>query len=62
MFVVREDALYRHARGLVTAFDGLLTRVLGDRLADHLHARVPPISMQALVGFVQSWLSRRFES
>lgn len=36
MIVVPEDVLYLHARGLVTVFDDMLKRVLGDTLADHL--------------------------
>lgn len=51
MIVVPEDVLYLHARGLVTVFDDLLKRVLGDSLASHLPARVLPISTQPPAGF-----------
>jgi hypothetical protein len=49
--VVAEEVLYLHARSFVTLFDDLLKRVLSDTLADHLPARVLPISTQAPVGF-----------
>jgi hypothetical protein len=51
LIVVPEDVLYLHARGLVTVFDDLLRRALGDTLASHLPARVLPISTHAPVGF-----------
>jgi hypothetical protein len=51
MIVVPEDVLYLHARALVTVFDDLLKHALNDTLADHLPARVLPISTQAPVGF-----------
>ena len=51
MIVVPEDVLYLHARGLVTVFDDLLKRILDDSLADHLPARVLPVSTQAPIGF-----------
>ena len=51
MIVVSEDALFLHARGFVTTFDDLLKRSLDDTLADHLPARVLPISTQMPVGF-----------
>jgi hypothetical protein len=41
-----EGVLYIHARGAVTAFDDLLDRVFGERLANHLPARVLPISTE----------------
>ena len=49
--VVAEDVLFLHARGLVTTFDDLLQRTLGDRLAEHLPARVLPICTQPPVSF-----------
>ncbi|WP_415385174.1 hypothetical protein [Roseomonas sp. BN140053] len=51
LIVVPEDVLYLHARGLVTIFDDLLRRTLGDTLASHLPARVLPISTQPPIGF-----------
>jgi hypothetical protein len=51
MIVVPEDALFLHARGLVTIFDDLLKRALGDALAEHLPGRVLPISTQPPVSF-----------
>jgi hypothetical protein len=51
LIVVPEDVLYLHARGFVTTFDDLLKRILGDTLADHLPARVLPISTHPSVGF-----------
>ena len=51
MIVIPEDVLYLHARGLVTVFDDLMKRVFGDTLADHLPARVLPISTQPPIGF-----------
>jgi hypothetical protein len=51
MIVVPEDVLYLHARGFVTTFDDLLKRTLGDTLAEHLPARVLPISTHPPVSF-----------
>jgi hypothetical protein len=51
MIIVPEDVLYLHARGLVTVFDDILKRLLGDSLAAHIPARVLPVSTQAPVGF-----------
>ncbi len=51
IIVVPEDVLYLHARGLVTVFDDLLKRAFGDTLADHLPARVLPISTQPPIDF-----------
>jgi hypothetical protein len=42
---VDEQILYLHARAAITLFDELLTRVFNDRLADHLPARVLPLSV-----------------
>jgi len=44
--VVDEGLLYLYVRSAVTLFDDLLSRVFGDRLADHLPARVLPISAE----------------
>jgi hypothetical protein len=51
LIIVAEDVLYLHARGFITTFDDLLTRTLDDTLADHLPARVLPISTQPPIGF-----------
>jgi len=51
MIVVPEDVLYLHARGFVTVFDDLLKRAFRDSLAEHLPARVLPVSTQAPIGF-----------
>jgi hypothetical protein len=51
IIVVPEDVLYLHARGLVTVFDDLMKRIFGDTLADHLPARVLPISTQPPIEF-----------
>jgi len=51
LIVVPEDVLYLHARGFITTFDDLLKRVLDDTLANHLPARVLPISTQPPVSF-----------
>jgi hypothetical protein len=42
--VVPEEILYLECRALVTAFDDMLARVFGEKLADFLPARVLPIS------------------
>lgn len=42
--VVDEGLLYLNVRAGVTLFDDLLTRAFGERLGDHLPARVLPIS------------------
>jgi hypothetical protein len=44
--VVDESLLYLYARAGVTLFDDVLTRVFGEALADHLPARVLPISSE----------------
>lgn len=44
--VVDEGLLYLNVRAAVTLFDDLLMRVFGERLADHLPARVLPISAE----------------
>lgn len=41
---VSEDILYLHTRALVTAFDSVLQRNLGDSLSEHLPTRVLPVS------------------
>jgi hypothetical protein len=41
---VSEDILYLHTRALVTAFDSVLKRSLGDDLWSHLPTRVLPVS------------------
>ena len=51
LIVVPEDVLYLHARSFVTTFDDLLKRTLADALADHLPARVLPVSTQPPMGF-----------
>lgn len=43
---VSEGLLYLHARACVTLFDEVLSRVFKQRLADHLPARVLPISTE----------------
>lgn len=43
---VSEGLLYLHARAAVTLFDELLSRVFGERLADHLPNRVLPVSTE----------------
>jgi hypothetical protein len=43
--------LYLHARGFITTFDDLLKRTLDDALANHLPARVLPVSTQPPRGF-----------
>ena len=54
-----EGILYVHARGAITAFDDLLYRVFGERLADHLPARVLPISTEA-PGDIQILIDREY--
>lgn len=49
---VAEGLLYLYARGAVTLFDELLTRVFGQKLADHLPTRVLPISTEAPQDFL----------
>lgn len=44
--VVDEGLLYLYVRSAVTLFDDLLCRVFGERLGDHLPARVLPISAE----------------
>lgn len=44
---IDEDVLYLHCRALVTAVDEILKRRFDDSLADHLPARVLPVSTQA---------------
>jgi len=41
-----EGILYAHARAGITAFDDILARVFGERIADHLPVRVLPISTE----------------
>lgn len=43
MIVVPEDALFLHARALVTTIDDILKRSLADTLADNLPLRVLPV-------------------
>jgi hypothetical protein len=46
-FAEAEEALlYAHARGAITTFDDVLSRVFGERLADHLPTRVLPVSTE----------------
>lgn len=42
---VDEQLLYLHARAAITLFDELMARVFSDRLAEHLPARVLPLSV-----------------
>jgi hypothetical protein len=42
--VVPEEILYLECRAFITAFDDMLTRVFGEKLADFLPARVLPVS------------------
>lgn len=42
---VSEQILYLQARLAITAFDEILSRVFGERLADHLPVRVLPLSL-----------------
>ena len=51
IITVLEDALFLHARGLVTAFDEILEREFGERLADHLPTRVLPFSTMPEANF-----------
>ena len=51
MIVVSEDVLFLHARAFVTTFDDMLKRSLDDTLANHLPARVLPISTQLPAAF-----------
>lgn len=44
--VVDEGLLYLYVRSAVTLFDDLLSRVFGERLGDHLPARVLPIGAE----------------
>ncbi|WP_018021594.1 hypothetical protein [Corynebacterium doosanense] len=44
--VVEEGLLYLHSRAAVTLFDDLLYRIWGLRLAEHIPARVLPISAE----------------
>lgn len=44
--LVSEGILYAHLRAAITIFDRLLREVFGETLADHLPARVLPISTQ----------------
>lgn len=44
--IVEEGMLYLHARAAVTLFDDLLHRIWGLRLAEHIPARVLPISAE----------------
>lgn len=44
--LVSEGILFVHLRAAVTIFDGLLKSVFGEALADHLPARVLPISTE----------------
>jgi hypothetical protein len=43
---VDEGLLYLHVRAAITLYDGLLHKVFGERLGDHLPARVLPISAE----------------
>lgn len=51
LITVPEDALFLHARGLVTTFDEVLEREFGERLADHLPTRVLPVSTMPEANF-----------
>lgn len=51
IITVSEDALFLHARGLVTAFDEILDREFDERLADHLPTRVLPVSTMPEANF-----------
>ncbi|MEU5694909.1 hypothetical protein [Actinosynnema sp. NPDC020468] len=44
--IVPEQILYLYARAAVTLFEELSTKAFGDRLADHLPARVLPLSVE----------------
>jgi hypothetical protein len=43
--IVSEQVLYLHTRAAVTLFDELLSKVFGEKLADHLPTRVLPVSV-----------------
>ena len=52
---VPEQLLYLHIRAGVTLFDDLLQQAFDDRLADHLPARVLPVSADPPKDSLSSW-------
>ncbi len=60
LIVISEDVLYLQTRLFLTAFDDLLHRIFGERLADHLPARVMPVSTTPLPADLVTLFDREY--
>lgn len=61
LIVLSEQVMFLQVRAFITAFDDVLHRVFGERLADLMPARVLPVSTSPLTSDIVSLFDREFK-